>query len=136
MCAALSWSTSPPTRFRSLTRLIDWAKASTGGADFEARFLATGTAAADERNLRSGLLSVIGAANADEEINFYQHFIALHLYGLEAGGVLRTEVVNRLQELIAANEDGQDILLFDRLCRIAREGSGKATKWTRASLLA
>ena len=26
--------------------------------------------------------------------------------------------------------------MFDRLCRIAREGSGKATKWTRASLLA
>jgi hypothetical protein len=121
---------------RSLMRLIDWAKASTGGADFEARFLPTGTAAADERNLKSGLLSVIGAANADEEINFYQHFVALHLYGLEADGVMRTEVINRLQEIIAANEDGQDILLFDRLCRIAREGSGKATKWTRASLLA
>ena len=50
--------------------------------------------------------------------------------------MLRTEVVNRLQEIIAVNEDGQDILLFDRLCRIAREGSRKATKWTRASLLA
>lgn len=50
--------------------------------------------------------------------------------------MLRTEVINRLQEIIAVNEDGQDVLLFDRLCRIAREGSGKATKWTRASLLA
>ena len=49
--------------------------------------------------------------------------------------MLRTEIVNRLQEIIAANEDGQDILLFDRLCRTAREGSGKAAKWTRASLL-
>lgn len=95
----------------------------------------TGTAAEDERNLRSGLLSVIGAANADEEVSFYQNFAALHLHGLEEGGVLRTEVVNRLQEIIAVNEDGQDLLLFDRLCRIAREGSGKATKWTRASLL-
>jgi hypothetical protein len=122
--------------FRSLTRLIDWAKASTAGADFEARFLPTGTAAADERNLRGSLLPVIGAANADEEINFYQHFVALHLHGLEEGGVLRTEVVNRLQEIITANKDGQDVLLFDRLCRIAREESGKATKWTRASLLA
>lgn len=122
--------------FRSLTRLIDWAKASTAGADFEARFLPTGTAATDERALRSGLLPVIGAANADEEISFYQHFVALHLHGLEEGGVLRTEVVNRLQENIAANEDGQDILLFDRLSRLSREGSGKATKWTRASLLA
>ena len=40
---------------------------------------------------------------------------------LEEGGVLRTEVVNRLQEIIAANEDGQDILLLDRLCHVARE---------------
>lgn len=36
--------------FRSLTRLIDWAKASTAGADFEARFLPSGTAADNERN--------------------------------------------------------------------------------------
>jgi hypothetical protein len=63
--------------FRSLTRLIDWAKASTTGADFEARFLPTGTAAANERSLRSGLLSLIGATDADKEVSFYQHFVAL-----------------------------------------------------------
>jgi hypothetical protein len=97
--------------FRSLTRLIDWAKASTAGADFASRFLPSGTAAADERNLRNGLLAVIGAANADEEIGFYRHFVALHLHGLEEGGVLRTEVVNRLQEIIAVNEDRRDVLL-------------------------
>jgi hypothetical protein len=56
---------------RSLTRLIDWASASTTGADFEARFLPTGTAAEAERSLRSSLLGVIGAVNADEEIRFY-----------------------------------------------------------------
>ena len=28
------------------------------------------------------------------------------------------------------------MLLFDRLCRIAREGSGKGAKWTRGSLVA
>jgi hypothetical protein len=120
---------------RSLTRLIDWAKASTAGADFDARFLQTGTAAKSERSLRNALLGVIGAADANEEISFYSHFAGLHLHGLEEGGLMRTEVVNRLQEIIATNEDGQDVLLFDRLCRIAREGSGKATKWTRASLL-
>jgi hypothetical protein len=111
--------------FRNLTRLIDWAKASPTGADFDARFLPTGTAAADERHLRSGLLPVIGAANADEEVSFYQHFIALRLYGLEEGDVLRTEVINRLQEIIAVNEDGQNVLLFDRLCRIARKDREK-----------
>jgi hypothetical protein len=55
---------------------------------------------------------------------------------LEESGVLRTEVVNRLQEIIAVNEDGQDVLLFDRLCQIAREGSGQAKRWSRASLVA
>ena len=79
--------------------------------------------------LRSSLLPLIGATDAEQEVSFYQHFVALHLHGLEDGGVLRMEVVNRLQEIIAANENGQDVLLFDRLCRIAREGSGKAAKW-------
>jgi hypothetical protein len=122
--------------FRSLTRLVDWAKASATAADFDARFLPTGTAAADERSSRSGLLPVIGAVNTDAEIGFYRHLAALHLQGLEEGGLLRAEVMNRLQELIVSNLDGQDVLLFDRLCRIAREGAGKATKWTRAALLA
>jgi hypothetical protein len=49
---------------------------------------------------------------------------------------LRTEIVNRLQEMIGANEDGLDILLFDRLCRIARDAAGTARKWTRHTLLA
>jgi hypothetical protein len=122
--------------FRNLTRLIDWAKASTAGADFEARFSQTGNAGKAEQNLRSALLPLIGVSNCDEEVSFYQHSIALRLSGLEEGSALRTEFINRLQEIISVNEDGQDLLLFDRLCRIAREGSGKATKWTRASLLA
>ncbi len=37
---------------------------------------------------------------------------------------------------MASNEDGQDLLLFDRLCRVARDGAGTARKWTRGSLLA
>lgn len=121
--------------FRTLTRLIDWAKASTAGAEFEARFSPTGSAGKDELNLRSALLPLLGEANSEEEVSFYQRFVALHHNGLEENGVLRTEVVNRLQEIIAVNADGQDLLLFDRLCRIAREGSGRSTKWTRASLL-
>lgn len=125
-----------PDRLRTLKRLIDWAVASTTGAEFEERFLPTGAAAMAELDLRAALKPVIGVTNADEEISFYKHFVAFRIDGLVEGGVLRTEVVNRLQEIIATNEDGQDVLLFDRLCRIVREGSGKATKWTRASLLA
>jgi hypothetical protein len=121
---------------RTLTRLIDWAKASPAGSDFEARFLPSGNAGKDESALRAGLLPVIGAASGDDEAAFYRHLAALHLSGFEEGGALRAEIVNRLQELVASNQDGQDVLLFDRLCRIAREGAAVAAKWTRASLLA
>jgi hypothetical protein len=121
--------------FRNLERLVEWAKASTRGADFDVRFSPTGNAGKDEQVLRSALLPLIGASNCGE-VSFYQHFVALHLNGLKEGGALRMEVMNHLQEIIAVNEDGRDVLLFDRLCRIAREGSGKAMKWTRASLLA
>lgn len=120
---------------RALRHLIDWAGASEEAADFEARFSPTGTAAQLERELRDSLKPVIGAANAAEEISFYRSFTAFRFDGLEEGGVLRQDIINRLQELVAVNEDGQGVLLFDRLCRIAREGAGKATKWTRASLV-
>ena len=68
-------------------------------------------------------------------MSFYRQFVALKMDGLEEGGVLRAELVNWLQEIVAANEDGQDVLLFDRLCRLARDGAGTARKWTRATLL-
>jgi hypothetical protein len=124
------------TTFRSLLRLIDWAKSNPDSKDFDARFATTGTAGADEKRLREGLLPVIGAVNVDEEVSFYRNFAAIRLSDLEEGGFLRTEIINRLQELVAVNVDGQDILLFDRLCRIAREGAANAAKWTRSTLLA
>jgi hypothetical protein len=124
------------TTFRSLSRLISKAKASPDAKDFEEYFAPTGTAGAGDKKLREGLLTLTGAANQEEEVSFYRGFAALHLAGLEEGGALRAEIVNRLQELVADNVDGQDILLFDRLCRIAREGAANAAKWTRSSLLA
>jgi hypothetical protein len=123
-------------RFRTLNRLIDWAKSSPSADDFAQRFAPGGAAASAERAMRNELAVVIGAESGDGERKFYAQFIALKLEGLTEGGVLRTEVVNRLQDLIAANEDGQDTLLFDRLCRIARDAAGTAGRWTRHTLLA
>lgn len=122
--------------FRTLTRLIDWAKSSPSGEDFAQRFAPDGSAAAAERSLRHKLAPLITAQSPDDERNFYAQFVALNLNGLTEGGILRTEVINRLQELVATNEDGHDLLLFDRLCRIARDGAGTARKWTRQTLLA
>ena len=41
-----------------------------------------------------------------------------------------------LQEQVASKEGEQGLLLFDRLCRIVREGSANRAKWTRYSLVA
>jgi hypothetical protein len=122
-------------RFRGLNRLIDWAKASPDPDDFERRFGSEGAAATLERGLRLELKPLLGATTSEEEVSFYRQFVALKIDGLEEGGVLRAELVNRLQEIVAGNEDGQNILLFDRLRRMARDGAGTARKWTRSVLL-
>ena len=121
---------------RSLQRIIDWAKSSPTGAYFATHFAVGGAAAEPERKMRDDLAPLLGIKSEDNERQFYAQFVAVNLDGLTEGGVLRTEVINRLQELVAANEDGQDLLLFDRLCRIAREAAGTARKWTRHTLLA
>jgi len=119
-------------RFRSLTRLIGFAQNPTS-EDFDRRVAESGAA---EREMRDELAPLIGAKSLDDERCFYAQLVALHMDGLDDRGIRRTEVINRLQELVAGNEDGQDLLLFDRLCRIAREGAGSARKWTRQTLLA
>ena len=80
------------------------------------------------------MLALTQTQSTDDEVKFYRQFVAL-TFGLAEDGVLRTEIINRLQELLAANQDGQNILLFDRLCRIVRDGAGTARKWTRQTLL-
>ena len=120
---------------RSLSRLIDWAVSSASSADFDHRFAEGGGAAAPERALRGELAPLIGASGAEDEWNFYRPFVAARLNGLDETGLVWTEITNRLQELVASNEDGQDVLLFDRLCRSVHDGAGTARKWTRTSLL-
>ena len=121
---------------RSLKRLIEWAKSSPNDGSFTLRFEKGGSAAAAERSLRQELAPLIDAQSPDDERKFYAQFVALKFDGLVDGGIMRTEVINRLQELIAVNEAGQDLLLFDRLCRIARDGAASGRKWTRQALLA
>ncbi|MBK8545748.1 MAG: hypothetical protein IPL62_20840 [Caulobacteraceae bacterium] len=89
-------------RLNGLKRLITWAEASPTGADFEARF--NGQASQAEIALRAELSPLIGAADAEAERDFYAHFVALRMDGLEEGGDRYAEMSNRLGELAA---DGQ-----------------------------
>ena len=124
------------TRLRSLHRLIEWAKSSPDGDSFRRRFEKGGSAATAERSLRKELAPLIDAQSLDDERHFYAQFVALKFDGLVDRGIMRTDIINRLQELIVVNEDGQPLLLFDRLCQVAREGAASGRKWTRQTLLA
>lgn len=121
-------------RLRSLNRLINWANASDSDVDFEKRFAEGGSAAKAERDLRTSLKPLV-AKSKGGEIDFFRHFVALKIDGLTEGGPLYSSIANQLGGLVAETRDGQDFLLFDRLRRIARDGAGTATKWTRPSLL-
>lgn len=121
--------------FRALSRLIEWARASPCGADFARRFEAGGTAATAECRLRQTLYPLTGATTEDAEADFYRDLVARKIDGLDEGGVTRAGLVTQLQEMLVENGAGQEDLLFDRLCRIARDGAGHARKWTRTTLL-
>ena len=120
---------------RILQRLVECALSSPTGDHFAARFADGGSASIAARNLRNGLSPVINANSPEGEVSFYRQFVAERLYGLMEDGPFRAAIVNQLQELLVRPKDGQTVLLFDRLCRIARDGASAARKWTRTTLL-
>lgn len=120
---------------RTLERLIDWAKSSPDAAHYESRFDENASAANAERTMRADLKTLIKPVCVEDEWQFYRQLVATRIDGLGPQGVTRTDLTNRLQALVASNEDGQSTLLFDRLCTLVRQGAGTARKWTRESLL-
>ena len=117
-------------RLRDLKRLIRYAKSSPDGASFERHFANTGAASQAVRKLRRELADSIQAASPEEEWQFYRHFVALRMDGLEGDGTLGVEFANRLRELAAEGEALPDVVRT-----IAREGAGTSQSWTRESLL-
>lgn len=117
---------------RTLHRLIDWAKASPTEFDFTRRFEQGGSAAAAERTMLADLTTILGDHSNGA---FYRQFVAQKMEGLWDGGSMRADIINRLRDISSSNELSDGTLLFDRLCRLVREGAANATKWTRARLL-
>ena len=117
-------------RLRDLNRLIQFARTSPDGADFERHFASAGAASQAVRKLRGQLSATIPAASQEEEWQFYRHFVAVRMDGLQGEGPLGTELANRLRELAAGGE-----ALLEVLRTTAREGAGTAQSWTRESLL-
>ena len=121
-------------RLRDLNRLIKFARTSPDGTGFERHFAGTGAASKAMRKLRRELSASIQAGSPTDERQFYRHFVALRMDGLQGEGPLGTELANRLRELTAGAPAAGDTLL-DVLRTIAREGAGTAQSWTRESLL-
>ena len=121
------------SRFQSLQRIIELAKASPTGPDFANRFKPAGESSKEDIALRDKLLTLIQPVDADAEADFYRHFIAHRLDGFESGGDRLTDLSNRLGA-VSANGDGSG--LAEILCRQVRVGEGAAKVWTRASLIA
>jgi ATPase family associated with various cellular activities (AAA) len=119
-------------RFQSLQRIIERAKASTTGAEFDARFRAGGESSKADIALRNELAGLIKPADAAAEAAFYRDFVAHRLDGFEPGDDRFTDLRNRLTT-ISANADGSG--LADILCRQVRLGEGAAKVWTRPSLI-
>ncbi len=121
-------------RLNSLQRIVARAQASPSGADFVARFKAGSQASQADIELREELRELIQPADADGERDFYQHFFAQRLDGLEQQGDRYADMSNRLGLLSAAGpQDGPALAAI--LCRYVRTGEGKAKVWTRPSFL-
>jgi hypothetical protein len=123
------------TRFRSLNRLIEWAKSSPTGADFEARFAPNSAVSHADKALREELRTLIATTTSDQEADFYRHFVALRLDGFDEDAPRYADTVNRLSDLLAADAVQTGAALFSALCHHARVGAGSAKIWTRPSLL-
>lgn len=122
-------------RLESLKRLISWAQASATGADFAARFVVGGEAGLRESAMRDVLSTLILPKDADDERDFYHHFVALKMDGLEADEPAFTDLANRLAELVDGG-DGRGAAFATILARLVRVGQGDAKVWSRAVLLA
>lgn len=122
-------------RYRGLKRLIDWASGSPLASDFERRFAPNGGVGKSDRSLRESLQALIEPKTLEEELNFYRHFVALRLDGLDQDQPRFSDTVNRLSELLAADGAATGAALFHALCRHARTGAGTGKIWTRSGLL-
>ena len=121
-------------RFKSLERIIYWARNSDSGSHFAERFNHNGEANQTDIRVREQICDLLSPTNVDEERDFFSHFVALRLDGLEPNAVHYTEICNRLSDLIADPSDGGKAL-FTILCQLVRKGQASATVWTLTQLL-
>ena len=122
-------------RFNALQRIIGWAQSSPTVAEFVSRFTPGREASKDVIDLRHELRTLIKPTSDEQEADFYRHFVALRMDGLEPPGDRWAALTNRLGQLTKAGQ-AEGPAFARILCNQVRFGEGVAKVWTRPSLLA
>lgn len=126
---------------RDLKTLCDLARASPDLADFEARFRTGGNASAKHAAIRNDiaklLAKAIGASPRPDQIHrFLRHFVLIVFDQLLDGATDPPHAIALLMPSLAANQADRAPLVWDRLCKLARVGAGRAQQFVRRDLVA
>lgn len=126
---------------RDLNNLCDIARASSTLADFEQRFLPIGNASAAVAAVKADIVGLIAKAKAsppsqDEVYRFLRHFVLLVFDQLHDAAGGPAEAIAVLVPTLAPTQADRAPLLWDRLCRLARAGAGRAGQFQRRDLVA
>lgn len=119
---------------RDFRRILELARSSASAHEFVIRFEGSGATSHDQRALREELRPLIADTDA-AEWDFYRHFVAPDLSGLEPGGALIAMIGSNLDSTLTTGETSTGATLFSALCRMARVGAGAGKIWTRPVLL-
>lgn len=122
-------------KLNALKRIITKAQSSTTGAEFEARFSVGAEMSQSDSALRDELKGLLQSTDADQEVDFYRHFVAHRLDNFEVGGDRFADMSTRLGHMTVDGPKSGPTLA-EILCRRVRAGEGAGKVWSRSSLIA
>lgn len=124
---------------RAFATVCEWARASDTTAVFMQRFVDGGNAAATHRAVVEAVRIVAednGAALSDEQLHrIFAHLVLIRFDFLHAGSTHEAEAVASLQRALVQGQVGRAGDLWDLLRQFARDGAGRSSAHTRASLV-
>lgn len=128
------------SKLRAVETLCEMARAHPVLADFEARFAPGGNANKTQARVKADIAVLI-----EEEIGtpcppadlhrFLAHFLLLRFDYPNEGAADPPAAINLLRGALAPEQADKAPLIWDRLCRLARQGAGKSEQFGRPALV-
>lgn len=125
---------------RALIEVCELARASTTPRDFFSRFTAPGFVGESRQSVMTAFKTILhahpnGPIADDGVFRILRHFVLIHLDVLHEGSTHEASVVGQLRRVLhPSNADRADDL-WHRLRTLARDAAGRATRFTRSSLI-